>query len=84
MENGKLEKAVCWFAVEATVLTLSGLAFWEATMAQEGNVEGMFPWQLLKLCRLLLTSSAWLAVVGLAIPVSCLLRGRSGGSKNSN
>jgi hypothetical protein len=84
MDNGKSKKAVFWFTVEAAVLTLSGLALRGALMVREGHVEGMFPWQLLKLRRLLFTSSAWLAFVGLVSPVSYLLRSRFGGSEDSS
>jgi hypothetical protein len=84
MTNVKVKDTVLWFGAEAIVLTLSGLAFWGALMAREGNVEGMFPWQLLKLRRLLFTSSAWLALVGLVAPASYWLRGRFASSKNSS
>lgn len=84
MTNVKVKEAVLWLGAEAVVLTLSGLACWGALMAREGNVEGMFPWQLLKLRRLLFASSVWLAIVGLAVPASYWLRGRFAGSKNSS
>jgi hypothetical protein len=83
MTNVKVKNAILWLGAEAVVLTLSGLAFWGALMAREGNVEGIFPWQLLKLRRLLFASSAWLALVGLAAPASYWLRGRFAGSENS-
>ena len=82
--NNKLRDAVLWFGTAAIVLTLSGLAFWGATMAREGIMEGIFPWQLLKLRRLLFASSAWLAFVGLATPISYLFRGRFARSRDSS
>jgi hypothetical protein len=79
----KLRDAILWCGAEAVVLALGGLAFWGATMVREGIIEGMFPWQLLKLHRLLLASSAWLVFVGLASSVSYLLHIRFDGSENS-
>ena len=79
----KLKDAVLWCGTEVIVLALGGLAFWGATLVREGIVEGMFPWQLLKLRRLLLASSAWLIFVGLASSVSYLLHIRFDGSENS-
>jgi uncharacterized membrane protein len=72
---------VLWVGAEAIVLTLSVVAFVGALMAREGNVEGIFPWQLLKLHRLLLTTGIWLAFVGLAGLVGRLLHGRIAGPK---
>ena len=78
--NTKPRDAVQWLCAEAIIFTLAGLALWGALVARDGNVEGIYPWQLLKLRYLLLTSSAWLAFVGVAGPVSYLLLGPVAGS----
>lgn len=72
----KQRNTILWFGTETIILSLCALAFWGASAAQEGNVEGIFPWQLAKFQRLLITSGAWLALVGIIVLVSYLLRNR--------
>jgi hypothetical protein len=57
-------------------VSLGGVAFWGATLVQEGNVEGIFPWQLPKLRTLLAVSGAWLVFVGVAVLAGFFLRQR--------
>jgi len=50
--------------LEAVVFALAVLALGGALVATEGNVEGILPWQLLKLQRLLILSGACFAFIG--------------------
>ncbi|MBE9507106.1 MAG: hypothetical protein IMY86_03580 [Chloroflexi bacterium] len=69
----RLQEVILWLGVEAIVLTLSILAFWGVLGATEGNIEGISPWQLFKLRRLLLTGVAWFAfLAGLVMPANPL------------
>jgi len=70
-------RVILWLGVNAIVLSLSALAFWCASLAQEGNLEGIFPWQLVKLRHLLTLSGAWLAFLGVVILASALFHKRS-------
>jgi len=80
----KRTNATLWWGIEAIVLLLSALAFWQASLTREGAVESMFPWQIAKLRGLLVISGAWLALVGVAIPVVYLFLNRAGGSGASD
>jgi uncharacterized membrane protein len=73
-----------WFITGAIFLLLSGLALWGASQVREGNLEGIFPWQLVKLRQLLTIGGVWLALVGAAVLVSHLLRNRHVGPENPN
>ena len=75
--KSKQRNTILWLAAEVILLSLSTLAFWGTRLAQAGDVEAMFPWQIDKLRRLLVVSGAWLAFVGLIVLVSHLLRHRT-------
>ncbi len=60
----------------AIPLTLGGLAFWGASVAQTGRLEGIFAWQLAKLHDLLLIAGVWFALVSLLIAADRWLRRR--------
>jgi uncharacterized membrane protein len=77
----KRKSLAAWLIAGATILSLSGVAFWAASLAREGNVEGIFPWQLVKLRCLLIVSGAWWAFVGVVVLVGHLLRNRLIGSE---
>jgi uncharacterized membrane protein len=72
------KRAVLWLATAAIFLTFGTLAFWGATLAQEGNVEGVFPWQLSKLRGLLVISGIWLVLVSIGLLVGYFLGHRLG------
>jgi len=61
------KRAIHWLATAAILLILAALALWAAALAREGNVEGIFPWQLPKLRGLLAISGAWLALAGIGL-----------------
>jgi len=71
-------RAILWLATAAILLTLGALALWGATLAREGNVEGIFPWQLPKLRGLLAISGVWLALVSIGLLVGYFLGHRLG------
>ncbi|MFN2272345.1 MAG: DUF2079 domain-containing protein, partial [Anaerolineae bacterium] len=72
------KRAILWLATAAILITLGALALWGATLAREGNVEGIFPWQLPKLRGLLAASGAWLALVGIGLLIGYFLKNRLG------
>jgi uncharacterized membrane protein len=61
-------KALPW-GITIVILVFSVLAFGAASLTREGNVEGLYPWQIDKLRDWLTISGAWLAFVGLVFPV---------------
>jgi len=61
------KRTILWLATAALLLALGALALWSAVLAREGNVEGVFPWQLPKLRGLLAISGVWLALVGIIL-----------------
>jgi uncharacterized membrane protein len=63
---------------------LSILAFGAASLTREGNVEGLYPWQIDKLRYYLTLSGAWLAFVGLIVPLGCLFLNRAKRARDSN
>jgi uncharacterized membrane protein len=67
------KRTVLWLATAAILVSLGALSFWGATLAREGNVEGIFPWQLPKLRALLIISGVWLVLVGTILLAGCLL-----------
>jgi len=76
--NSKQRQVFIWLGAVAVALSLGALAFWGAFLAQEGNLQEMFPWQLAKLRLLLIVSGAWLTLVGiLFLPVGYLSRNRT-------
>jgi uncharacterized membrane protein len=79
------KRTILRLATAAIFLTLGALALWGATLAREGNVEGVFPWQLPKLRGLLAISGVWLALVGIGLLAGYFLGRRSGdtGSRSS-
>jgi uncharacterized membrane protein len=72
----KQRNIILWLGTEAVILLFSGLAFRGASLAREGNLDRIFPWQLAKLQQLLTLSGAWLAFAGVTLFVSYLLRDR--------
>ncbi|MBN1815161.1 MAG: DUF2079 domain-containing protein, partial [Anaerolineae bacterium] len=68
------KRTVLWLATAAILLALGALALWGAALAREGNVEGIFPWQLPKLRELLVISGLWLALVGIVLLVGYFFR----------
>lgn len=84
MIPAKLERKnrILRFGTQAIPLLFSVLAFWGASLVREGNIEGVFPWQMDKLRCLLTTSGIWLALVGVVVLASTLLRDHSGDSKD--
>ena len=73
-----------WWGIEVVVLGLSVLAFGAASLTREGNVEGLYPWQIDKLRYLLTVSGTWLVFVGLILPVGCLLLDRAKSAEDSS
>jgi uncharacterized membrane protein len=61
------KRAVLWIAAGVVLLSLGSLAFCAASLARQGSLEGMFPWQLSKLRRLLTTTGGWLAFAGVVV-----------------
>jgi uncharacterized membrane protein len=61
------KRTILWFTTAAILLALGALALRGATLAREGDVEGIFPWQLPKLRNLLIISGAWFILVGVIL-----------------
>lgn len=64
-------------AAGTILLILGGLAILLASLVQPGNVE-MFPWQLVKLRRLLAVAGGWFVFVGAIVLAIRFFDGRSG------
>jgi uncharacterized membrane protein len=79
--NPDRKQTLLWFASAAVLILLGGLALWGATLVQEGNVEGIFPWQLPKLRDLLITSGVWFTFASVAVLVAYLLRNHPAGPR---
>jgi uncharacterized membrane protein len=71
-----------WLIICSAAFASAVLAFLAASVAKEGSVEGIFPWQLAKLRHLLTLSGAWLAFVGSIAFITFLLRKRFAYTEN--
>jgi len=80
--NLKNKSTTACLITETIVLSLSALAFWGASMVQEGSLERIFPWQLAKLRQLLVIGGAWWASVGVVVLISYLLHDHLAGSES--
>jgi uncharacterized membrane protein len=76
------KRTILWLTSAAVLISLGGLALWGAMLIREGNVVGIFPWQLPKLRTLLAISGAWLALVGIAVLAGFFLRQRQSASES--
>jgi uncharacterized membrane protein len=68
------KRTILWLTAAAILLALGALALWGAALAREGNVEGIFPWQLDKLRGLLFVSGVWFILVGAILLASHFLK----------
>jgi len=73
LANLRKRHSVLWLGLVITALSFCILAFWGASRAQPQNLEGIYPWQLDKLRRLLMISGAWFAALSVAILASRLV-----------
>lgn len=55
-------------------LALGLISFLALNFAQEGQLEGIFPWQILKMRYLLAASGAWFVLAGSTLLHAALLR----------
>ncbi len=70
------KRTILWLATATILLALGALSFWGATLVREGNVEGIFPWQLPKLRALLIISGVWLVLASTVLLVGCFVGDR--------
>jgi uncharacterized membrane protein len=70
----KQKHTLLWLGAALALLLLAAAAFSSAGVARESGLEGMFPWQSLKLQRLLTVSGIWLAFVSAVVLGSHLFR----------
>jgi uncharacterized membrane protein len=82
--NPNRKRTIVWVTSAAVLVLLGGLALWGATLARQGNVEGIFPWQLPKLRNLLVIGGVWLVLTGLIVLVGYFIRNRLANPNNLN
>jgi len=76
------KRTILRLATAVTLLSFGGLALWGTTLAREGSVEGIFPWQLPKLRALLAIGGVWLALVGITVSVGFFIKQRQATSES--